>query len=162
MLFQDEHIEQIRTGEKTATRRDWERKQATEGNVYIASTEMFTSHEEADCYIRVTDIYQQPLGEMTERDAQLEGGYTLEEFRKVWREINGKWNPEQSVYVVEFDYAGREPVIYARSPMTEQYYKVFEWDYAGEGRYVAQDKTAVERSEVPEFWLERLDQVVTA
>jgi len=107
MLFQSEHIEQIRSGEKTATRRDWERKQVVEGNVYIASTEMFTSHDDADCYIRATDVYQQALGDMTPADADREGGYTLGEFRDVWREINGDWDPDAEVWVVEFEYVGR-------------------------------------------------------
>ena len=36
MLFKPDHIEQIRSGEKTVTRRDWESPQATVGGVYIA------------------------------------------------------------------------------------------------------------------------------
>lgn len=107
MLFQPEHIKQIRSGEKTATRRDWKRRAAKPGNIYIASSEMFTSHEDADCYIRVSDVYEEPLGEMDEEDATKEGGYSLPEFRDVWREIHGKWTPEETIYVVEFEYAGR-------------------------------------------------------
>lgn len=108
MLFQPEHIEQIRAGEKTVTRRDWAHRQAVPGNVYMASTEMFQSDDEADCYISVENVYRQPLGEMDEQDADAEGGYTLAEFRDVWREINGEWKPEKVVYVVEFEYVGRE------------------------------------------------------
>ena len=108
MLFQEEHIEQIREGEKTQTRRDWASPQATAGNVYIASTELLTSHEEADCYIRVLDIRKEALGEITPYAAEREGGYTVEEFREVWREINGEWEPHKTVTVVEFEYAGRE------------------------------------------------------
>lgn len=107
MLFRNEHIEQIRAGEKTATRRTWDRRHVRPGGTYIASTEMFTSHTEADCYIRVTDIRIERLGDMTETDAQAEGGYSLEEFREVWRDINGGWDPAIDVYVVEFEYAGR-------------------------------------------------------
>ena len=162
MLFQPEHIDQIRTGEKTATRRDWDRPQAVAGNVYQATTDMFVSHDECDCYIRATDVYQQPLGEMSERDAQLEGGYSLAEFRDLWRDLNGAWDPDALVTVVEFDYAGREPVIYARSQNTGQYYKLFEWDYEGDGQYVSKEKTPVKRSEVPECWLDRLETEVTA
>ncbi len=108
MLFKPEHIDQIRSGEKKATRRDWNRRQAVPGNVYIAATELFVSHDEADCYIRVDDVYQQPLGEMTEVDARAEGGYTLEEFRDIWRGISGGWDPELVVYVVEFTYVGSD------------------------------------------------------
>lgn len=111
MLFKDHHLEQIRSGSKTVTRREWERRQAVPGNTYIASTAMFTSHEEADCYIRVEDVYQQPLGEMTDADARAEGDYeTLEEFRAGYEQVYGEgaWDPEKVVYVVEFTYSGRD------------------------------------------------------
>lgn len=106
MLFQQEHIDQIRTGEKTVTRRDWDRRQVKVGGVYIASTEMFTSHEEADCYVRVTGLREERLGDITDRQARREGGYTARTFRTAWSEINGGWDPDLTVYVVEFEYVG--------------------------------------------------------
>ena len=39
---------------------------------------------------------------ITEEDAKKEGCSSVAEFKKVWEEIYGKWNPEQEVYVVEF------------------------------------------------------------
>jgi len=88
MLFKDWHISKIRSGSKTVTRREWERRQAVPGNVYIASTEMFTSHKEADCYIRATDVYEQPLGEMSDEDAQAEDDYEdLEDFRDGYERV---------------------------------------------------------------------------
>jgi len=108
MLFQEEHIRQIRSGEKTVTRRDWKSPQVKEGGVYIASTEMFCSHEEANCYIRVTDVRKEPLGSITPAGADREGGYTREEFIEVWEDINGEWEPEQHITVAEFEYVGRE------------------------------------------------------
>ncbi|MDS0243131.1 MULTISPECIES: ASCH domain-containing protein [unclassified Haloferax] len=110
MLFQEDHIEQIRSGEKTATRRDWSRKSAKEGGVYMATTSLFTSHDECDCYIRATSVEQQTLGDMTEEDAQKEGGYTLAEFRETWEAINGEgsWNPGAEVWIVEFEYVGED------------------------------------------------------
>lgn len=164
LLFQEEHIEQIRNGEKTVTRRDWRRRQAREGGVYIASTEMFTSHEEADCYIQVTDVYQEQLGEMDDRDAEKEGGYTLEEFQRLWEDINGEpWDPEKEVYVVEFEYVGpNRPSDYALeraeeldgrirtgrketgSPPTGNVYEVTEWVELVDGLAVAMDKELVE------------------
>lgn len=109
LLFQPEHIEKIRAEEKTTTRRDWSPNYAgvTVGNVYIASPRMFITDEDADCYVRITDTYPEPLGEMTNRDADREGGYTLSEFRNLWRDLNGEWDPEQTVTVVDFDYVGR-------------------------------------------------------
>lgn len=111
MLFQSYHLRMIRDGEKTVTRREWERRQAVPGNVYQATTEMFVPHEECDCYIRATDVYQQPLGEMTDEDAQSEGDYdNLEEFRDGYEKVydEGSWDPEKVVWVVEFEYVGRE------------------------------------------------------
>ncbi|MCU4751391.1 ASCH domain-containing protein [Halobacteria archaeon AArc-curdl1] len=109
LLFQPEHVEQIRSGEKTATRRDWSENYnpPRAGTVQMATESLFESDEECECYIRIKDIYEQPLGEMTARDAEREGGYTLEEFRKKWEEINDEWDPDKVVTAVEFEYVGR-------------------------------------------------------
>lgn len=120
MLFKDYHVMQIRTGEKTVTRRDWADgyHRPSEGDVRMVQTDFFQSHEECNCYIRVTDEpYKQPLGEMTDEDAQKEGDYeTLEEFKESWREINGEWNPEKVVDVVPFEYIGTSrPDVVAQS-----------------------------------------------
>lgn len=110
MLFEDQHITAIRQGVKTATRRDWDENynRPTPG-VHIAATHLFTSEDEADCYIVVTDVYREPLGDMTHEDARKEGGYDLDDFREAWERINGDdaWDPEQVVDVVEFEYGGR-------------------------------------------------------
>jgi len=42
------------------------------------------------------------LREITPADAMAEGGYTVEEFRKVWRRINGPWDPDKEVTVYDF------------------------------------------------------------
>jgi len=110
MLFKDHHIEQIRNGAKTQTRRDWADGYARPnvGSVHGATTEMFQPDDETDCYIRIVDVGQEPLGELSPGDAQAEGGYTITEFRDVWREINGQWDPSLVVDVVTFEYVGRE------------------------------------------------------
>lgn len=113
MLFQPHHIEEIRTGEKTVTRRVWHENYARPnvGTVQMAVTNMFTTDADCDCYIRITDIRQEPLGAMTDADARKEGDYeTVDEFREGWEAINGEgsWDPEQVVDVVDFEYAGRE------------------------------------------------------
>jgi hypothetical protein len=38
-----------------------------------------------------------------EEDAKREGGYTLEEFKKVWKEIHEEWDENQIVYVISFE-----------------------------------------------------------
>ena len=111
LLFKPYHIEQIRSGSKTVTRREWDTPRVKGGNTYIAATELFTSHEEADCYVKVRQIYSQRLGEMTDEDAREEGNYeTVEEFREGYERVYGmgSWDPEKWVYVVEFEYVGTE------------------------------------------------------
>ena len=110
LLFKPRHIEAIRDGVKTATRRDWAEgyHRPSEGDIRMAVTEMFTSDEECDCYLRVTDVYQEPLGEMNHEDARKEGGYGMDDFREAWEQINGEWEPDLVVDVVEFEYVGRE------------------------------------------------------
>lgn len=103
----------IRNGEKTVTRREWSKNYArpNAGSIQIASTEMFTKDEDADCYIRIRDVYDQPLAAMTDEDAQQEGDYeTLEEFRDGYEDVYGEgaWEPAKIVAVVEFEYVGRE------------------------------------------------------
>lgn len=113
MLFKDYHLPQIRSGSKTVTRREWSENYARPnvGSVQIASDELFTSDEEADCYIRILDLYDQPLGEMDDADARAEGDYDcLAEFREGYEDVygDGAWDPEKVVTVVEFEYVGRE------------------------------------------------------
>ena len=112
MLFKERHIPLIRSGTKTATRRDWGEgyNRPTKGSVHMAQTEFFESDAECDCYIRICEVYQEPLGEMDHADAEKEGGYTLEDFRRAWEVINGEgsFDPEQVVDVVEFEYVGQE------------------------------------------------------
>lgn len=94
------------------TRRDWDDNQVTPGKTYRATRGgnveqgMFVTREECDCFIRVTDVYEDQLGEITEADANREGGYSREEFVEVWEEINGEWTPDVGVWVVEFEFAG--------------------------------------------------------
>lgn len=109
MLFRDYHLPMIRSGSKTVTRREWNRRQVVPGNVYIASDKMFTSDEEADCYIRVLEVHKQALREMTDEDARREGDYEdLAEFREGYERVygEGSWDPEKVVTVVEFEYIG--------------------------------------------------------
>ena len=110
LLFRPHHLRAIRDGEKTVTRRDWAENygRPTVGSVQMAVSEMFTTDEECDCYIRIEAVYRESLGDMGEADADAEGGYSLAEFRDEWREINGddSWDEERTVDVVEFEYVG--------------------------------------------------------
>jgi len=102
MLFKKEHVDMIKKGQKTATRRDWQRKMAKEGGVYPVQTKMFQPKSEVDVFIEVTDIWTEKLKDMTEQDAYREGHYTLEEFKQIWIDINGEWDDELEVYAINF------------------------------------------------------------
>lgn len=113
MLFKPYHIPMIRSGSKTVTRREWDDgyNRPTVGSIQIASDEMFTSDEDADCYIRILAVYDQPLGQMTDEDARKEGDYdALDDFREGYAKVYGKdaWDPSKVVTVVEFEYVGRD------------------------------------------------------
>lgn len=115
MIFQPEHREQIRTGEKTMTRRQWDGQRVTVGKTYRATLGgnveqgMFEPRETCDLFIRVTGIRHEALGELRDDDVQREGEYeTAAEFREAWKDINGEWDPEETVFVVVFEYASNE------------------------------------------------------
>lgn len=113
MLFKSWHIPQIRAGAKTVTRREWSENYAgpSIGTVVAATTELFVPDHEAECYIRITDRYRQPLDEMTDVDAHKEGDYEdLAAFRAGYERVYGEgaWDPEKVVDVVAFEYVGRE------------------------------------------------------
>ena len=52
--------------------------------------------------LEVTDVKRKKLGDFDDEDARQEGGYTLDEFKQVWRRLHGDWNPNESVYVIKF------------------------------------------------------------
>ncbi|HNR58662.1 MAG TPA: ASCH domain-containing protein [Methanothrix sp.] len=108
ILFQPEHVEMIRTGRKTQTRRLWKRPRAKVGSIQLIKTQMISPLNFGS--VEVMNVYHEPLGSMTDADAKAEGYDTLEEFRAVWERINGpgSWDPETWVYVVEFAYLGGE------------------------------------------------------
>ena len=98
MIFKKEHITLILEGKKTQTRRR-HRHILKEGKVYDIKTDYY--HRTGD-KIQITAVRRQRLGDMTPNEAQAEGGYTLEEFKEVWRRISGDWDPDEVVVVYEF------------------------------------------------------------
>ena len=101
MLFKPEHKKMIIEGQKTATRRNWKKRMAKTGGTYAVQTRMFQPKIECSI-IKANDVYQQRLGDMTESDAMMEGRYTPSEFKKVFERINGFWDADLIVWVVEF------------------------------------------------------------
>lgn len=102
LLFKKPMLPKIHDGTKTATRRPI-RPMVKEGGKYRLKTELFKAHPDS---IQVDRLYQQPLGEMTQADAQMEGYQTLQEFQEVWDSLFKTYDPKQTVWVVEFRYVG--------------------------------------------------------
>lgn len=101
ILFTPNHVEMIKAGEKTQSRRIWKRPRAKVGSIHLVKTELFS--KEHHCRIRILDVRRELLGNITEDDARAEGGYSISEYIEVWREINGVFDPDQLVYVVDFE-----------------------------------------------------------
>jgi hypothetical protein len=100
LLFKKEYIPLIKNGSKTATRR-LSRPMVRVGGTYRVRVDFFSYLPER---IRVSRIYRQRLGDMTEDDASREGFASLGEFREEWAGLYGSWDDEQAVWVVEFEH----------------------------------------------------------
>lgn len=101
MLFKPEHKQMILNGTKTATRRVWKKPMVKVGGIYKAKLKMLSKDYFAK--IKVTQFYTQRLRKMNESDCRKEGYNSLGEFVDIWIKINGKWNPDLFVDVIEFE-----------------------------------------------------------
>ncbi|AGK61143.1 hypothetical protein Asulf_01143 [Archaeoglobus sulfaticallidus PM70-1] len=79
----------------------WKKPRVKVGGIYKAKTKLFSKDYFA--LLRVTRLRKERLGDISPEDAQAEGGYSIEQFKRIWKEINGSWDPEQEVWVVEFE-----------------------------------------------------------
>ena len=110
VLFQETndhpHISQLKCRDKTKTRRDSKRWIMKVGGIYPAhdaSKGLYQKKEDAELLIRCTDRYEEPLGDMTEAEACLEGQYTLPEFKRLWIGIADMWKSEKIIKVYEVE-----------------------------------------------------------
>jgi len=101
MLFKKHLIKRIQERRKTQTRRISRRKYRVD-RTYSIRDNWFGKPQ---CHIHITRRFEQKLGEISPEDIKKEGFNSLEEFRRVWEEINGKgsWDPEEMVIVYEFE-----------------------------------------------------------
>ena len=108
LLFKPFHVKLIQDGIKTQTRRIWKKLRCKPRSVHKAKTVMLSKEYFAELFI--IDVHKERLLDISDNDAWAEGGYTRDEFLKVWDEINPKFpfctNPE--VYVVTFNLMNRK------------------------------------------------------
>jgi hypothetical protein len=103
ILFKPCHVEPILNGTKTQTRRKcnglprWKL-----GSIHQCQTQLF-KNDSVFAKVRIIGVDYEYLGVITEQDAMAEGGYTIDEYKKVWEEINGKWDYYTRVWVIDFE-----------------------------------------------------------
>jgi ParB family chromosome partitioning protein len=95
--FSRVHAEQIVKGLKTQTARKSKDPRLQTGIVVRAQITHYAD-------LKIKNVIRKKLGDFTEEDAKREGGYTLEEFKKVWINLHGNWNNEEYVYVIQFEF----------------------------------------------------------
>ena len=98
MLVKKEHLEWIRQGLKTMTRRRHKRPLQV-GKVYELKRHWL---DKSGVKVLIVRRYRQQLGRISDEDAVKEGYTTVDEFKQAWTEINGSWEPYEIVWVYEF------------------------------------------------------------
>ncbi len=93
--FSYKHAQDILNQTKTQTTRKTKDPRLQKGSIVRAQITHFADLE-------VQDIYRKKLGEFNDEDAKREGGYTLNEFKQVWKALHGEWNPNESVSIITF------------------------------------------------------------
>ena len=55
------------------------------------------------CDLRIVSVERKKLKYFDEEDAKREGGYTLEQFKRIWKKSHGEWDENQLVYIIQFE-----------------------------------------------------------
>lgn len=100
ILFKDYHVKPILRGRKTQTRRVWKKQRAKVGSIHKVKTMMLS--KDYHCKIKILDVRQERLGDISADDVWAEGYPSLDEYVDAWIEINGSFDPDLVVYVVTF------------------------------------------------------------
>lgn len=99
-MFRKQLITKIREGQKTQTRR-LKKPNLTLGKTYHLRKNY---HSVLPDKIKIIDIFQQNLGDISVVDIQKEGFNTQQEFIEAWKDIYGIYRPDDYIWVVEFQY----------------------------------------------------------
>lgn len=100
MLFKRYLIKPILDGKKTETRRLWKRPLVKVDSAYSARTNFRKNSVFAT--IKITYIKRERLGAINYNGIKKEGCRSLEEFKKIWIDIYGSWQPSAEVFVIGF------------------------------------------------------------
>ena len=96
--FSRAHAEAMEKGIKTQTSRKTKDPRLQSDMLVRAQVTHYADLE-------VTNVFRKKLGDFDEEDARREGGYTLDEFKEVWRRLHGEWDPNETVHVIQFKLA---------------------------------------------------------
>lgn len=112
MNFRPELAEKVMAGKKTVTRRlvsdnqrsPWfhERCALVEGRTYAVCP---GRGKNAIGRVRIIAVMSEPLGQVDDREARLEGFSNWEQFHVAWSVINGSYDPDAIVWRVVFEVA---------------------------------------------------------
>lgn len=101
LLFKPEYVGPILRGEKTQMRMVLKHLHAKVGAICMAKTEI--SSRDYFAWLKVVGVRRERLGDISEADARAEGGYTIGGYRRKWIEAGGAWDPDQLIWVVDFE-----------------------------------------------------------
>ena len=93
--FSKQHADSILRNVKTQTSRKAKDPKLQPGSKVRAQITHFANLE-------ITDVYRKKLRDFDEEDAKREGGYTLDQFKEVWKSLHGQWDSNESIYVIKY------------------------------------------------------------
>ncbi len=100
MLFKSYLVEPILNGKKTETRRPWTRCLVKVGGVYKAKVGYGRNSVFGN--IKITYVRRERLGNIDPGGVRREGCTSLDEFKQIWIDAYGSWEPGAEVYVIGF------------------------------------------------------------
>lgn len=100
-LFKPHHVDMIKAGTKTQTRRNHKAFRAKVGAIHQVRTELFGKPH---CHIKVLRRWVERVRDISKDDANAEGGYSREDYIKGLCEMHkGKLTPDSVVKCYEFE-----------------------------------------------------------